>query len=41
MTFGEPRLVSKQFRAAIALAARGLLALLLISYVNYETQKAV
>jgi hypothetical protein len=35
MTFREPRLASKQFRAFIALVARGLIALLFTFYVNY------
>ncbi len=35
MTFREPRLASKPSRAAIALVARGFLALLFTFYVNY------
>src|SRR6266498_4350255 len=35
MTFREPRLACKQSRAAIALVARGLMALLFRYYVNY------
>src|SRR5207237_7103680 len=35
MMFRGPGLASKQFRAAIALVARGLMALLLMFYVNY------
>src|SRR5438552_281322 len=35
MTFREPRLASKQCRAAVALVARGLVALLFTFYVNY------
>src|SRR5437667_650702 len=35
MTFREPRLASKQCRAAVALVARGLMALLFTFYVNY------
>jgi hypothetical protein len=35
MTFCESRLMSKPSRAALALVARGLLALLHIAYVNY------
>ena|SRR5438477_7219821 len=35
MTFREPRLASKQSRAAITLVARGLMVLLFISYANY------
>ena len=35
MTFPEPRTASKQPRTAIALVARGLLALLFTFYVNY------
>ncbi len=35
MTFREPRLARKQCRAAVALVARGLVALLFTFYVNY------
>src|SRR5258706_499682 len=35
MTFREPRSVSKHSRAAIAMIARGLMALLFTFYVNY------
>src|SRR5437667_8634095 len=35
MTFREPRLASRPARAAIALVARGLMALLFTFYVNY------